>query len=230
MRILWNICCLLIVLGTPISVFAQNEEDVAPLLDQYWTRRVEAVQSRTFEKKGAFELVGLAGVIPNDSLIVYVPVGVRAAYHFTEQWAVEASFEYAVPIHTGLRNSLEKNAPNIWLGVDQGIRGSLDVLWSALYGKVAAGRNVLQFDLYFLAGAGIVSTLDRATQGLLSAVRPDFNFGTGIRTFWGDRWVIRLEYRQYLYLQPKSISGEGGGIGVPSELILCAGLLLGGSR
>jgi outer membrane beta-barrel protein len=211
---------------------AQDEEAVAPLLDQYWTRQVEVVQPRQVEKVRAVEIVALAGVIPNDAFLVYIPLGLRAAYHLTERWAIELTFEANVAVDTGLKDYLERSDAQLRarLRDRQQLRTSLSAMWSPIYGKLALGARVLHFDLYLVGGAGIVRTGEEQALGLDAAVRPDFHLGLGVRAFLGRRWLLRLEYRQYLYLRPEDRTGRGGGVGFPSEIALCGGVLLGGRR
>jgi len=92
------------------------------------------------------------------------------------------------------------------------------------------GPRVLHFDGYLVAGAGLVRTEAEESLDLPAAARPDLHLGLGLRLFFGQRWLVRLEYRQYLYVRPEDRSGQGGGIGVASELALCGGVLLGGRR
>jgi outer membrane beta-barrel protein len=211
---------------------AQHEEAVAPLLDQYWTRDVRVVQPRAVEKAGALELGALVGVIPNDAFLVYVPLGARVAYHLTERWSIEAGFEYNLQFDTGLRAHLEASDAQLRarLRDRQQLRASASLGWSPLFGKLAVAGAVLHFDGYLLGGAGLVRTEAEQALDLPAAVRPDFHLGAGLRLFFSRRWLVRLEYRQYLYVRPEDRSGGGGGVGVASELALCGGVLLGGRR
>jgi outer membrane beta-barrel protein len=220
----------LVVAASPAA--AQDEEVVAPLLDPYWTRQVEVVQPRQVEKVHAVELVALAGVIPNDAFLVYIPLGLRAAYHLTERWAIELSFEANIAVDTGLKDYLERSDAQLraQLRDRQQLRTSLSTMWSPLYGKLALGARALPFDLYVLGGVGIVRTGEEQAIGLDAAVRPDFHLGLGVRAFLGRRWLLRLEVRQYLYLHPEDRTGRGGGVGFPTEIALCSGVLLGGRR
>jgi outer membrane beta-barrel protein len=224
-----------LVLSTTLvarSADAQHEEAVAPLLDQHWSRQLVVVQPRSVQKAHALEIVALAGVIPNDAFLVYIPLGVRAAFHIDERWAVEASLEINVWADTGLRSYLEQNDAQLRVRIRdrQQLRASASAMWSPAYGKLALGGGVLHFEGYLVGGAGLVRTAEEPTVGLGAAVRPDFHVGLGLRAFLGRRWLLRLEYRQYLFLRPTDSAGRGGGVGWPSEIALCGGVLLGGHR
>jgi len=211
---------------------AQHEEAVAPLLHRYWARDVRVVQPRAVEKAGALELDALVGVIPNDAFLVYMPVGARVAYHLTERWSLELGFEYNIQFDTGLRAHLEASDAQLRarLRHRQQLRASGSLGWSPLYGKLAVAGAVVHFDGYLLAGAGLVRTEEEQALDLPAAVRPDFHLGAGVRLFFGQRWLVRLEYRQYLYVRPEDRTGGGGGVGAASEVALCGGVLLGGRR
>jgi outer membrane beta-barrel protein len=211
---------------------AQHEEAVAPLIEQHWSRSVVVVQPRRVEKARALEVVALAGVIPNDAFLIYIPLGMRAAFHIDERWAVEASLEYHLSADTGLRNYLEESDAQLRARIRdrQELRASASAMWSPAYGKLALGGGVLHFEGYLVGGAGVVRIAEEKTLDQGAAVRPDFHLGAGLRAFLGRRWLLRLEYRQYLFLRPTDGAGRGGGVGWPSEIALCGGLLLGGRR
>jgi outer membrane beta-barrel protein len=216
----------------PSSARGQDEERVAPQLEQFWTREVEAVQPLQVHKTRALELAVMVGVIPNDPYLFYIPLGLRAAFHLTERWAIEISFEGNLSVDTGLRRFLEENdaALRAQIRDRQQLRVGAGASLAPLYGKVAIGRRVIHFDGYLAAGAGVVRTAAEESIGLSAAIRPDFYLGTGLRVFVHGRWLLRLEGRQYLYLRPTDSSGRGGGVGFPLELAVLGGLLLGGHR
>lgn len=218
-----------LLLGLPFRTLAQHEDAAAPLADALWQPPAEVVQARRVEKRQAIELAALVGVIPNDAFLVYLPLGLRAAYHFTEHWAVELSFEVNLSVETGLREYLEQNDAELRVRLRdrQELRASGSAVWSPAYGKLAVGRAVLHFDGYLLGGAGVLRTAEAPEVAQPAAIRPDFHLGAGLRGLFGSRWVVRLELRQYLYLRAP---GGGGGLGAASEIALCAGALLGGRR
>ncbi len=224
----WLVSAFLL-LGLPGRALAQHEDAVAPLADALWQPPTEVVQARLVEKRRAFELVAFVGVIPNDAFLVYLPLGLRAAYHFSEQWAIELSFEANLSVETGLREYLEQHDAELRarLRDRQQLRSGASAVWSPVYGKLAVGRAVLHFDGYLLGGAGVLRTAEAQEVAQPAAIRPDFHLGAGLRGLFGSRWVVRLELRQYLYVRAHE---AGGGLGAASEIALCAGALLGGRR
>ena len=225
---------LLVAVGTILTITgearAQHEEELAPRLEAYWTREVVAVQPRRHPKARRFELLAHAGVIPNDPFVVYVPLGLRAAFHVTEQVALELGFAYNLQADTDLRDYLEENDAQLRARVRdrQQLRAAGTVCWSPVYGKLAVAGAILHLDGHLLAGAGIVRIQAQPLVDLAAATRPDFHLGAGVRLFMGSRWLLRLELRQHVYLRPESGVGGGGGLGFPTEVSLGVGILLGG--
>ena len=76
LRLAWWVALPLTLLqSTP--TLAQHEEELAPVVERYWTRGAAAVQPRRFTKRRAFEIAGHVGIIPNDAFVIYFPLGLR---------------------------------------------------------------------------------------------------------------------------------------------------------
>jgi hypothetical protein len=84
-----GVLAFLLTLGGAFPALGQHEEEVAPLVQQFWTREVKVVQPRQVTKKGALELDAVVGVIPNDAFVIYFPLGLRLGYHLAEEWAID---------------------------------------------------------------------------------------------------------------------------------------------
>ncbi len=207
-----------------------DEEKVAPLLDEVWRPPLEVVQPRAVQKARAVELVAAVGVIPNDAFLLYVPIGLRLAYHLSERWALELSVAYQLAADTGLRDFLEESDAQLRarLRERQQLRAAVGVLFAPAYGKLSLGGGVLHFDGFLSAGAGVVRTGAEPELRLRAAIRPDLHLGLGLRVFLGRRWLLRLELRQHLFVRPEDDDGRGGGVGFPTEVSLGVGVLLGG--
>lgn len=205
---------------------AQHEEQVAAAALPYATRQVHVVQPRAVPKKHALELAATAGVIPTDPLRVYFPLGVRAAFHLGEVWAIEASFAYLLAAQTSLAEELSAAGadPRAWQREPLQLRADAALRVAPLYGKLLAGSSVLHVELYALAGAGIVRTLGAPALDQRAALRPVGLLAGGLGFLFGRRWVVRLEYRQAMVARPS------GSLGWPGEIGLAGGVLLGGRR
>jgi outer membrane beta-barrel protein len=214
------------------TVLAQDEERVAPLLEEIWRPPLEVVQPRAVSKARALELSVAVGVIPNDAFLVYVPIGLRIAYHLSERWALELGASYQLAADTGLRDFLEESDAQLRarLRERQQLRAGIGVLFAPAYGKISLGGAVLHFDGFLSGGAGVVRTGEEPELRLRAALRPDLHLGLGLRAFLGPRWLLRLELRQHLCFRPEDDAGRGGGLGFPTEISVALGVLLGGRR
>lgn len=91
-----------------------------------------------------------------------------------------------------------------------------NLVWTPIYGKISfASEWNPSFDLYLLAGGGIVGTQRNVDAGgvdangsrLLTAesdIAPHFNFGGGLRIFVMPWLAVRLDVRNYFYADPDS--------------------------
>ncbi|MEO1230837.1 MAG: outer membrane beta-barrel domain-containing protein [Myxococcota bacterium] len=84
-----------------------------------------------------------------------------------------------------------------------------NLVWTPIYGKISfASEWNPSFDLYLLAGGGVVGTnRDVATSGPVpntseSDVAPHFDFGGGLRIFVLPWLAVRLDVRNYFYEDP----------------------------
>lgn len=202
-------------------------------LDLYWggRRDVQVVEGMLYDKSGRFELGLFGGVIPNDPFLTYVPFGARLDYHFANSVAVEVGGSWAgVALDSELTTFLKDNR-QVDVETDlrdiQQWRANAAVVWSPLYGKLALlQRKLSHFDLYVLAGFGVVSTqLPNADRdGTVSEIKPEGIAGLGVRVFVNDWLSVRTEYRQGFFAE----GGDEGGVAVPVELTLGLAFLLGG--
>ena len=197
-------------------------------LDRFWGERraVKVVQKRLFEKDGRLEFTPFGGVIPNDDFITYFPVGLRAGYHFSEAFTVEASFAYAIDNASDLADFLEgegidlKRADiqefiNFYYGVD--------ILWAPIYGKISLlGMKLTHFETYVGLGFGIFHTKEvpATNPDGNEAVKPGGNVAVGFRWFMTDMLNVRTEYRQHFFQKFQ------GGVSIPVELTLGLGITI----
>jgi outer membrane beta-barrel protein len=85
-----------------------------------------------------------------------------------------------------------------------------NVVFVPIYGRISfASEWNPSFDLYLLAGGGVVGTnrgldtnMDAVVDASENEVTPQFNFGGGLRIFIVPDVAIRLDVRNYYYLDP----------------------------
>lgn len=193
----------------------------------FWAerRKVEVVQRRLFEKDGKIELTPYFGVVPNDDFIVYLPFGLRAGYHFSEAFAVEASFAYVSDQDSDLAaflvNEIGLNRAQLRQVVKMYYNVSL--LWAPIYGKLSfLGNKLTHFDIYVGIGAGNTH-LDEYTELNPNPNNKTDNFGgnyiVGFRWYITDLINIRTDFRHYFFQK------VGGGVSKLTELTGGVGFL-----
>jgi len=196
-------------------------------LAKFWgsRRKVKVVQKRLFEKDGRLEFTPYGGVVPNDDFIVYVPVGARLGYHFSEAFTVEAAFAYAIEQQTDLRTFLEEEKILKRADIQEIVKMyyNVNLLWSPIYGKISLlGLKLSHFETYVGMGVGLFHTKE------IPADNPTGNDANklGANTVFGFRWFItdmfnvRTDYRQYFFEKFK------GGVSIPVELTLGVGVTI----
>jgi len=203
-------------------------------LEKKWgrTRAVQVVVDRRYPKASRFELDVFFGVLPNDAFTLYLTPGLRMAWHFNEQWALELGGAYSLGVDTTLRKQLEQDDALIQARTrDQVIaRFGLAVVWSPIYGKFAwVNKKVAHFDMYFLFDAGGVYAAGEEALGLDGGVWPEVGLGLGIRFFLSNVVSMRFEFRQRLALR-EGLGEDAIRLAYPSEISLGLAFLLGGGR
>jgi len=201
-------------------------------LEKKWgrTRAVQVVVDRLYPKASRFELDVFFGILPNDAFLMYLTPGLRMAWHFNEQWALELGGAYSLGVDTGLRKHLEEDDALIQARTRDQVmaRFGLAAVWSPIYGKFAwLNSKVAHFDLYFLFEAGGVYTQGEESLGLEGGVWPEVGLGLGMRFFLSQRVSLRFEFRQRLAVR-EGLGDDAIRLAYPSEISLGLAFVLGG--
>ncbi|MBM4370505.1 MAG: outer membrane beta-barrel domain-containing protein [Deltaproteobacteria bacterium] len=202
-------------------LLAEEKSQLDSYLDKYWgeQRKVKVIQKRLFQKQGRFSLTPYFGVIPNDEFFNYVPLGLRAAYYFSEDLAVELFGSYIFNTKSDLEEFLNKEffikttTPQV-LQWNAGLEG----LWSPIHGKVGLfSKKLWHFDLHLAFGAGAIGTIVRTRkEGGAEKARVDVggNIGLGAQMYVVSWGAVRVEYRHFFYAATKEV----GGVSFPAEI------------
>lgn len=229
---------LLTLVATPAADAKSTDEQMGDQLERdlerKWgkKREVQVVVDRLFPKAGRFELDLFFGVLPNDAFLVYLTPGLRLAWHFNENWALEIGGAYSYGVDTGLRKQLEEDDSLIQARLRDKVlaRFGLAVVWSPIYGKFGwVNSKVGHFDMYFLLELGGVYTTGEETLGLEGGVWPEAGLGLGLRFFLSRVISLRLEFRQRLAIR-EGLGEDKLRLTFPSEISLGLAFLLGGSK
>lgn len=208
-------------------------QEAPPNLDL--DERIAPVSGRTFVKDGRHEISPTAGISLGDAFFTKYLLGLRYAYHLTETWSLGLTGAYAVDSSpSGAVNRCDSNGQNCGAPTsedlrrapgDLGFMGSFDVSWAPLYGKISLlAEQVLHFDTYVLAGAGVVQS-KMAPQGSVdveSKMLPALQFGVGQRYFVSRHATLRFEIRDVIY-QTDAV-GQPGEKDIQNQLLFTIGI------
>jgi outer membrane beta-barrel protein len=182
---------------------------------------IKTIQRKNFLKVKRFELGGFVGGETIDPFIRHWVGGITGAYHFTEVFALEGLIGASPYLGDAdlkdLTVELAQTASVKPRSSKMRYYGSADLMFSPLYGKMAFLSNrIINFDLYFMTGMGVVNTrdLDEDYAGnpieFPTTYQSHFatNFGFGFRAAF-NRWMaLRLEGREYFYIESVTIGDQ----------------------
>jgi outer membrane beta-barrel protein len=176
---------------------------------------IKTIQRKNFLKLGRFEASPHAAFVANDPFLNRYIVGTGLAYHVTEVFAVEGTFDFAPdlgegdwkPLTTQLvnENSVSPDISKLTMF------GSFTFQYSPIYGKLAiVGRDIIFFDVYGNFGMGFTRTTDDLAalqaegepraQATEFQTHPTTNFGGGLRIIFGESVAARVEARSMVYI------------------------------
>ena len=185
---------------------------------------IVVIQKKPFYKKKRVEFSFLAGWVPSNPFITYLPLEARIGFHLAEGFGLEIGgglYPGAIgksPIKNQINEDLKKY-PH-FLGVkifeQQVFYANFDMNWTPIHGKIRiAGLNwIAYWEILIQLGAGITGVYNYEYTGRLASsktnpieLRPTFNVGIGNR-LWITKWLaFKLDLREYLF--QKQI-GRGG--------------------
>jgi outer membrane beta-barrel protein len=199
------------------------------------------VQNRFFLKSNRFEATPILGYVPNNPMVKRYVGGILGAYHFSETFAAEGAFLYSPDRKSadlkGLTHTLvdiakvdesDDSGSGFQQPLDKMVMGAtFAARWSPFYGKInVIGETVLNFDVYGVAGLGMLSmaryyavydgTLVEPPytklepQGEANKVVLTPNVGLGLNFFINQTMALKIDARSYLYVanQPQYDSSE----------------------
>lgn len=181
-------------------------------LEEYWSvdRELPMIKERLYEMDGRFGVGVFAGIIPSEPFYVYVPLGGRLSYFFSNELGVEVSGQYMLSMNTQINNFLADSRQG-------GFTPELDtedryiwnaeavVSWHPLYGKWALlQRKLSHLDFSFALGAGAIGMTrpDVNRSASESSIQPALVMGAGLGFFVADGALLRLDWRSRPYLGP----------------------------
>jgi len=164
---------------TPGATPAKKQELDVGERDVSTEDRVKSVQKKGFYKKGHVELSPHVGVTINDAFYTKYNLGALVAFHFSDNLAAGARFDYLI-VQTTENVPTAKRELQSRLPVSKPkYGGALDFAWTPIYGKASLFNSIIHFDLFAIAGAGAVisQTSSSSSTDPNIASNPLFNQG-----------------------------------------------------
>lgn len=191
---------------------------------------VKVIQRKNFLKVKRLEISPFVGSEMLDAFMSHYVLGGSATYHFTEVFAAELLVGYSPSLSSiggalGVEKADTLDLKDITLELEAsanarpvtsklGAYGSLDMVFSPVYGKLAwMGKRIINFDFIFMAGLGLLQTHDQSTEAIEEAPNPVVaqalqdqtslasNFGFGFRAAFSPSMAFKVEGREYLYVE-----------------------------
>ena len=179
---------------------------------------IKIIQSKDFLKAERLEFGMYAGGVTNDPFLRRWLGGVSATYHLNDLVAIELAQSFSPDLGAADNRQLTNEIKTTYAASPTiskvGPQGSVDLMFSPLYGKIAFNRaNIVNFDIFFVAGGGYSSTTDTlestgeeaplTTQEADALQEAHFttNFGFGFRGAFNDRMAVRIDGRSYQYIE-----------------------------
>ena len=184
---------------------------------------IKTIQPKTFMKLHRYEIGPSLGFVANDPFLNRYIMGAVFDYHVTEIFAIESTVAYSPVLGVGVCEDpdwkplscqlLEKNSvsPDISRLT---AHGAIGLQFAPIYGKVAAGNNIIAFDIFGTIGIGVTATEDDivALQAedeppdgpahrTASQVHPTTVMGGGARIAFSESVALRAEVKSMTYIE-----------------------------
>jgi outer membrane beta-barrel protein len=160
--------------------------------DLFAKRKQRTSRDRLFQQTNRHELTAMGGYYVSDLFDGTYTVGAAYTYHMTEDLGVEASFGYTRLTSSG-GPELERTFAVLQGKPRRQLTFDADLVWAPAHGKMRLGGQINHFDLYVVAGTGVVdSVLSQNVAG---------NAGFGLKFFGRRAFAVRLDVRDHVYRQ-----------------------------
>ncbi len=159
-------------------------------------RHYRGVQDRLFIKAFRHEFSFMGGWYAADLDSSNYVLGGAYTFHFSEDLALEASFQYT-RFHSDAADTFNRRYPQLVLETTNDKPGLLyfgHIIWSFAYGKLRwLGGGISRFDFNLALGAGV--TDDSTSVGVTGSA------GFGTKFYFGKWFALRLDVRDHILQQ-----------------------------
>ena len=186
----WISIILTMVIGLNINYLLAEEQDEQAEQEQVirpdiYRRDIVVPKIDTED----FEVTAFYGVLDIEDFGSEPVYGIRAAYHVTEDFFVEATYGESEVSDESFRRLGLPLFPQQTQDVEY---YALSVAYNIFPGEVFLGRNIaMSSSFYILAGVGNVEFIDEDEFA--------YHFGAGIKILPTDWLSARIDFRDYIY-------------------------------
>ncbi len=160
--------------------------------------RVKAVQRKHFLKKGRLEVVPSFAMSLNDAFYTKVGGGIAANYHFADSLALSLHYDkFGIAQSDNVRIA-KRELKSLLLSSKLDWTAGADFLWTPIYGKLAFGNTIVQYDLFLLAGAGVAWSQTSGAP-VDDGAHPAIDVGVGQRFAIFDFMAFEFWVKQLMY-------------------------------
>ncbi len=218
------------LMAVPSTAYAQAEDESPGVaaLDTFRnpSRDRPVLTNRFFTKTERFEVTPYFGYVPNNPFATRYIGGLQVGYHFNEQFSALGQVYYSPDLGEGDLKGLTRalvqiartgpNSSNFQQPLDKvTLAASFAASWAPIYGKInLLGETVVSFDLYGIAGLGMISKVDYFATFDEAGVGNDFvalqdngnevkltpTIGLGTNFFVNRLMAIKLDGRFNFYI------------------------------
>jgi outer membrane beta-barrel protein len=160
--------------------------------------RVKAVQRKLYLKTHRFELAGTLGGTVNDPFYQKAAESGKLSYFPADNLGigVRAMALQLSPLDDAARAKADFHSRIFYSSPQWGAMAEVE--WSALYGKAAIFNTILHFDLYLMAGLGVVETDTSHEPG--NGPNPAGDLGFGLRFAVLDWMTVNASFFNLSYV------------------------------
>lgn len=160
--------------------------------------RVKAVQRKHFLKRGRLELVPSFAISLNDAFYTKVGGGLAANYHFADSLALSLHYDKFGIAQTDNVRIAKRELKSLLLSSKLDWTAGADFMWTPIYGKLAWGNTIVQYDLFLVTGVGVAWS---QTSGVPvdDGAHPAIDVGIGQRFSLADFMAFEFWVKQLLY-------------------------------
>jgi outer membrane beta-barrel protein len=168
---------------------------------------VRVVQKLLYPKEGRSEFGLHLGIMPFDAYVTSPNVQLSINQHLSDTLSVSGvvggGYSFKTTTYKRLESPAYGVAPYAYRYLASALGG---VEWAPVYAKMNVSNTIIHFDAYLAARAGV--TLESSIlPGGGTPIAPTLSPGGGLRLFLSKGSALKLEIRDDLLLQPRSLTG-----------------------